>query len=79
MMYHKILVTIFQCVPVSGFWNREKHAECVNYQHLFIGITVPNIATNLALLALPVPYIWRLHTTASQKIALTGTFMLGGL
>ena len=78
-MYHKILATVFQCVPVSGLWNPELDPKCIDFQQLLLGITVPHMATNLALLALPIPCIWRLHTTASQKIALTVTFMLGSL
>ena len=78
-MNYKILVTVFQCVPVSGLWTYGLHAKCIGFEQLLIGTTVPHIATNLALLALPIPCIWRLHTTASQKIALTATFMLGSL
>ena len=75
----KILATVFQCVPVSGFWNKTIHAKCVNPKHAFLGNSIPNIATDIALLLMPVPYIWRLHRTSSQKIVLTGIFMLGGL
>ncbi|KAL9614954.1 MAG: hypothetical protein Q9167_000596 [Letrouitia subvulpina] len=80
-----ILVSIFQCTPVDGFWNRVKipppspPPKCiVNEYAFFVGIAVPNIVTDAALLALPIPYIWRLHRSQSQKIALAGIFMLGG-
>ncbi|CAD6578263.1 MAG: hypothetical protein ASARMPRED_008661 [Alectoria sarmentosa] len=74
-----ILATVFQCVPVSGFWHNKISAKCINGQSVFIGSLVPHISTDLALLFLPVPYIWRLHRTTSQKIALAGIFMLGGV
>ena len=76
---HKILVTVFQCDPVSGFWNDRIPTKCINGQSFFIGSLVPHISTDFALLLLPVPYIWRLHRTTSQKIALAGTFMHGGM
>ncbi|KAM0149173.1 hypothetical protein ACHAPG_009571 [Botrytis cinerea] len=44
-----------------------------------IGISVPNILTDVALLLLPIPYVLRLNTAWSQKRLLMGTFMLGGL
>lgn len=52
----QIIVTIFQCTPVSGFWNRNKPADCtVSDYAFFIGNAVPNIVTDLALLLLPLP------------------------
>lgn len=78
-MDHKILATVFQCVPVSGFWDKKIPSKCIGDKHFFIGNSVPNILTDIALLLLPVRSIWRLQMSTSQKIALAGTFMLGGL
>lgn len=73
-----ILVTVFQCTPVSGYWNRQIPAKCIVDDYaFFVGIAIPNILTDAAILSLPVPYIWRLQTTRSQKIALSSIFMLG--
>lgn len=77
-----ILVSVFQCTPVSGFWNRltVPPPQCiVNDYAFFVGIAVPNIITDVAILSLPVPCIWRLHRDGAQKIALAGIFALGGL
>lgn len=79
LMDDKILVTAFQCVPVSGLWNPNIPTKCINGKQFFLGSLIPDISIDVALLSLPVPYIWRLHRTTSQKIALAGTFMLGGL
>ncbi|KAI4224930.1 MAG: hypothetical protein L6R36_004289 [Xanthoria steineri] len=74
-----IFMTIFQCKPVSGFWNRTKPAICnVDSQKFFIGNAIPNILTDVALMVLPLPYIWQLNRSKSQKIALAGVFLLGG-
>ena len=78
-MDHKILVTVFQCIPVSGYWNKDIPSKCIDDNHFFIGSSIANILTDLALLLLPTRYIWRLHRTTSQKLALAITFMLGGL
>lgn len=45
----------------------------------FIGNAVPNIITDWALLILPLPYVWRIHRSAIQKIAIYSVFALGGL
>ncbi|KAL8726561.1 MAG: hypothetical protein Q9181_005998 [Wetmoreana brouardii] len=74
-----ILVTIFQCTPVEGFWNRNTPANCtVSDYAFFIGNAVPNIVTDVAMILLPLPFISRLHRTTAQKIALAGIFLLGG-
>ena len=78
----QILVSIFQCVPISALWNRSPNdsSECgVDDYAFFIGNAVPNIVTDAAILSLPIPVIWKLHRTTSQKIALSGIFMLGSL
>ena len=78
-MDHKILVTVFQCVPVSGYWNKKIPAKCINDDQFFISSSIVNIITDFFLILLPIPYIWRLHRTTPQKIALAGIFILGGL
>jgi hypothetical protein len=48
----------------------------------FVFFYVPaifNIVTDVALLILPIPYIWRLHVSRSQKILISGIFILGSL
>ncbi|OJJ70086.1 hypothetical protein ASPBRDRAFT_45416 [Aspergillus brasiliensis CBS 101740] len=74
-----IFTTIFQCVPTYGFWDKSIPSHCgVSVSEFFIGNSVPNIITDWALLLLPMPYIWKLHRNASQKVALSGVFILGG-
>ncbi|RAL08854.1 putative integral membrane protein [Aspergillus homomorphus CBS 101889] len=74
-----IFTTIFQCLPVHGFWDKTIPSHCgVNVNNFFIGNAVPNILTDWALLTLPLPYIWKLQRSASQKLALTGVFVMGG-
>ncbi|EGD98237.1 integral membrane protein [Trichophyton tonsurans CBS 112818] len=71
--------TIFQCLPIQGFWDKTIPAVCgVDVNSFFIGNAVPNIVTDWALLLLPLPYIWRLHRNTVQKLAIYATFLLGG-
>lgn len=41
--------------------------------------SVPHMISDVAILVLPLPLIWRLHTTLEQKVGLTAIFLLGGL
>ncbi|KAK4982331.1 hypothetical protein LTR50_007767 [Elasticomyces elasticus] len=73
-----VLATIFQCTPMSAFWNRtirDKH--CVNSGAFWISYSVLNIATDLFILALPIRQIVSLHLPRSDRLALLGVFLLG--
>ncbi|KAK4962359.1 hypothetical protein LTR66_012678 [Elasticomyces elasticus] len=75
-----VVATIFQCTPMSAFWNRtirDKH--CVNSGAFWISYSVLNIATDLFILALPIRQIVSLHLPRSDKLALLGVFLLGAL
>ena len=75
----QFLVAILACIPVSGFWDRRVTTKCIDIALYYLALTVPNIATDLILLAFPLPFIWKLRLPKSQKVALTGIFTLGGL
>ncbi|EQB59449.1 hypothetical protein CGLO_00156 [Colletotrichum gloeosporioides Cg-14] len=81
-----LLVSTFQCLPVSAFWLRfdananlsPSDYECgVNVKTFFIANAIPNIITDVLLLLLPVPGIWTLQLRKPQKMALVGIFTLG--
>jgi len=73
-----IIITIFQCTPVEGFWDKSINPTCnVDTGKFFDGNAVPNIVTDGVVLILPIPYIWGLQLPRAQKIALTSIFFLG--
>lgn len=74
-----VLVSIFSCKPIYGFWDKTVHPDCINSKTFFIGNAVPNIATDIIILVLPIRMIWRLNTTRPQKISLSIIFLLGSL
>ena len=43
----------------------------------FYGNAIPTIVTDLMMLGLPVPYIWRLQLPRIQKVALGCVFLVG--
>lgn len=42
-----------------------------------MGASIPNVITDILLLALPLPYVWGLHAPLSQRLILAGMFLLG--
>lgn len=72
------LVTIFQCIPVKAFWDRNvQGAKCIDLPRFTIASGVLNLLTDVLILCLPGPIVWGLNSTVGQKITLTGIFLLG--
>lgn len=74
-----VLISIFSCKPIHGFWNKEINPTCVNTKKFYIGNAVPNIFTDVLILAMPIRMVWTLQTTRPQKVSLSFIFLLGSL
>ena len=75
-----ILVTIFLCKPVQAVWDKTIAGEqCYNLGHFVIGTNVPNIIADAAIIALPVPQIWKLQLSRGRKVGLVAIFLLAAL
>ncbi|KAH9204281.1 hypothetical protein DL95DRAFT_255163, partial [Leptodontidium sp. 2 PMI_412] len=73
------LVTAFQCVPVAAIFDASLRpdANCVELQAFFFGVSIPNILSDLFLIILPIPSIWRLKIPSNQRGYVAGFFLLG--
>ncbi|CZS94155.1 related to integral membrane protein [Rhynchosporium agropyri] len=72
-----IMVSIFQCTPIEKTWNSSIPGFCINLKGSFIGNAIPNILTDVAILALPMQQVWSLHTSTMQKVQISIVFLLG--
>ena len=70
---------ILTCVPVRAFWDRSIKGKCVNEHIQTFAITGAEVGTNLAVMILPIPWLWGLHLPTPKKLALGGIFLLGSL
>jgi len=69
----------FECQPLS-FWNHPLEAKWMPaLKSLWIGIGAFLILGDLALLAIPIPYVWRLRIERREKIIVIGLFLLGSI
>ncbi|KAI9367872.1 hypothetical protein BJX61DRAFT_526406 [Aspergillus egyptiacus] len=67
------------CVPVAKFWNSQIPGVCLSFQAVWFFNAAMNIATDVALLILPMPLVSHLHLPRMQKLLLVGVFALGTL
>ncbi|KAJ5824282.1 hypothetical protein N7447_006622 [Penicillium robsamsonii] len=68
---------IFICVPVRKLWYPQIPGRCINQVATWVANAVSTIATDIAILLLPIPQVWKLQLRMSEKIAVLIAFSLG--
>ncbi|KAI9895031.1 MAG: hypothetical protein M1814_000255 [Vezdaea aestivalis] len=75
-----ILLVTLQCMPLNHFWERinPKHqGECIDALPGIITLTATNVASDFAILLLPIPFVWKLKVTLREKVIISSIFLLG--
>ncbi|KAJ5503478.1 hypothetical protein N7463_006352 [Penicillium fimorum] len=67
------------CIPVSKFWDQSIPGACLDPAKFYYGMQIPNILTDVILLIMPMGVVWNLTIPKTQKMLLSGVFLLGGL
>lgn len=68
----------FTCSPVHKYWDDPFHGEgCLNNEALTIGITAADVAMDVVVLILPVPWLAKSQLDRNRKIGLISLFLLG--
>lgn len=76
-----VLVTALQCVPIATLWDPDghPHARCIDMNAFWRWGSFPNIITDVMMLFLPMPCIWRLQLSTRDKIGVILTFATGSV
>jgi len=72
-------LALFTCTPIKKSWDRKIPGHCSNRQRDFMGAAIPNVLTDLLLLFLPMPMLWRIQVSTARKYWLVGVFAAGYL
>ncbi|KAJ6106140.1 integral membrane protein [Penicillium capsulatum] len=77
----EFFVIIFQCKPVAKAWDakQELKGSCLQLLPFFYASTAIRLATDVALLVLPIPKLLNLKMTTGKRAGLIFMFGLGGL
>ncbi|PQE24041.1 integral membrane protein [Rutstroemia sp. NJR-2017a BVV2] len=74
------VMTLNLCRPFPFNWDRKiPGGSCYNESLFYRWGSLPNIITDLAILIIPMPMVWKLHTSRNMKIGLTLTFLTGSI
>ncbi|KAL8949239.1 MAG: hypothetical protein Q9222_004638 [Ikaeria aurantiellina] len=70
-----VFVSIFQASPIRSLWHPElMNAHHINFTAYLVGLAVPNVTVDFAILVLPVYIIWQLQLSKKRKAALSAIF-----
>ncbi|KAI4234895.1 MAG: hypothetical protein LQ352_008145 [Teloschistes flavicans] len=72
-----VFFVIFSCHPIRGAWNPLIKAKCINGDAAVLAVAILTIITDLIILGLPLPLVWKLHLPALQKLQLSGVLLIG--
>ncbi|KAI5457673.1 hypothetical protein BGZ63DRAFT_393462 [Mariannaea sp. PMI_226] len=72
-----IFAATFQCNPRAKIWEPWRDGFCIDLFLTQLCISIPTIMCDVAILALPIPHVWKLQTNRTQRILITGIFLLG--
>lgn len=76
----QFIMALIQCIPLKGVWDHRVETKCIpNTVLLWYFNGVFNIVTDVAILILPLPILWKLQLPRSHKFLLLFIFMLGFL
>jgi hypothetical protein len=75
-----VFASIFQCVPIAANWDPTiPDARCIDYGgKVLIATNTVTIVTDLVMILLPVPMVWRLNMSAAKRRGVVLTFLAGG-
>ena len=72
-----VITEVLACIPVSKQWDPTEPGTCTNYNAYCSAIGLLHVIFDLAIVVLPMPLIWKLQTSRSNKIVLTVLLCLG--
>ncbi len=72
-----ITVTIVQCRPLIRAFDKDTPGTCIDTAKFWFANAGFSIATDIIILLLPMPLVWKLVLPNAQKIALIAVFAVG--
>ena len=74
---HIILETFLICRPLSMNWDPTPNGTCGDRNAMFVVAGASNMVTDIMVMLLPIPTIWKLHMATSRKLGIMVMFSLG--
>ncbi|KAH7050334.1 hypothetical protein B0J12DRAFT_663989 [Macrophomina phaseolina] len=76
--FQSVIVGILSCNPPAKYWNPTIRGTCINYILYYYVAASLNIATDFAIILLPVPALRNLNVSRTKRIGVLFLFSIGG-
>lgn len=74
------MVSLNLCRPIKFYWDHTTlNGSCYNENAFYEWGSFPNIITDIVILVLPVPLVWKLQTLNNKKVGLTLNFLTASM
>ena len=70
---------VFICVPVEKLWHPDLPGHCIDQVSTWIANATSTILSDVTILILPIPQVWKLHLQRLEKLGAILAFGLGFL
>lgn len=70
---------IFQCKPISLMWGGSLTGSCFDEAGLWISIVAWDVSSDVWILSMVLPLVWKLNLKMREKTLLLGVFLLGAV
>jgi len=71
------IATFSNCRPFNAFWNVSVEAKCtMDVMTAFRFYSIPNIVTDVVMIILPLPALYRLNVSTLAKVGVSLTFFI---
>ena len=78
-MFTTVFAIIFQCLPIEYNWNTTiEGGHCIAIGKFALVTSILNVITDVTILVLPLPLVWKLNVTRRRRWGLIVLFALGG-
>ncbi|KAJ5936157.1 integral membrane protein [Penicillium verhagenii] len=74
-----MVAATLNCIPINSFWDRSIDGKCIDAASFNYAMQIPNIFSDLIILVMPIRLVLALPIPKTQKILLSGVFLIGGL
>lgn len=77
--FANITVAILQCIPLHRAWDPASGGHCINQNAWWCWGSLPNIISDILIIALPFPVIAKSQISWKDKIGIAVTFTVGSM
>ena len=72
--------SLFQCTPLNYIWDPSiENGFCGTIPLIGTIMAVFNVLTDIIILVMPMPLLWKMQVETKMKLQVMGIFLLGGL